>query len=119
LLLIPTIFTNNIRLIALLFALATFSYAAFSTIANVLPADLFSSGSVASVSGMSGTGAGLATIVAFLLVGHFSDARAANMTHSFDPIIVIGAMIPAIGMLLVLLLVRNNWATDKGLVRKL
>jgi len=119
LLLIPTIFTNNIGLIALLFALATFSYAAFSTIANVLPADLFSSGSVASVSGMSGTGAGLATIVAFLLVGHFSDARAANMTHSFDPIIVIGAMIPAIGMLLVLLLVRNNWATDKGLVRKL
>ena len=119
LLLIPTIFTNNIGLIALLFALATFSYAAFSTIANVLPADLFSSGSVASVSGMSGTGAGLATIVAFLLVGHFSDARAANMTHSFDPIIVIGAMIPAIGMLLVLLLVRNNWATDQGLVRKL
>jgi len=41
--------------------------------------------SVASVSGMSGTGAGLATIVAFLLVGHFSDARAATATHSFDP----------------------------------
>jgi len=36
-LLIPTIFTVNLYLITLLFALATFSYASFSTIANVLP----------------------------------------------------------------------------------
>src|SRR5262249_49502693 len=36
-LLIPTIFTGNLAVITLLFALATFCYAAFSTIANVLP----------------------------------------------------------------------------------
>src|SRR5205814_10190316 len=66
-LLIPTIFTGNLYMITLLFALATFSYASFSTIANVLPADLFASGSVASVSGLSGTGAGIGTIVAFEL----------------------------------------------------
>ena len=41
--LIPTIFTANLYLIAFLFALATFSYAAFSTMANVLPSDLFHS----------------------------------------------------------------------------
>ncbi|HSS99310.1 MAG TPA: MFS transporter, partial [Terriglobales bacterium] len=52
LLLIPTIFTTNILLIGLLFGLATFAYAAFSTIANVLPTDLFHADAVASVSGM-------------------------------------------------------------------
>src|SRR5262249_24305464 len=55
-LLIPTILTTNLFLITLLFALATFSYAPFSTMANVLPSDLYESGSVASVSGLSGTG---------------------------------------------------------------
>ncbi|MBP6823152.1 MAG: MFS transporter, partial [Acidobacteria bacterium] len=56
-LLIPTIFTTNLFAIALLFGAATFAYAAFSTIANVLPADLFTSDSVATVSGMSGSAA--------------------------------------------------------------
>src|ERR1700751_236198 len=64
-LLIPTIFTTNLAVIATLFALATFSYASFSTIANVLPSDPYHTDSVASVSGMSGTGAGLGTIAAF------------------------------------------------------
>src|SRR4051812_6297471 len=80
-LLIPTIFTVNLYLITLLFGLATFCYASFSTIANVLPADLYTSDSVASVSGLSGTAAGIGTIVAFELIGHFSDARKASATH--------------------------------------
>ena len=65
-LLIPTIFTTNLYAITALFAVSTFCYAAFSTIANVLPSDLYPSEAVATVSGLSGTGAGLATIVAFL-----------------------------------------------------
>src|SRR5580700_1641875 len=48
-LLIPTIFTVKLYLIILLFGLATFSYASFSTIANVLPTDLFVNEAVASV----------------------------------------------------------------------
>src|SRR5215469_16264659 len=64
LLLIPTVFTFKLWAIVFLFAASTFSYAAFSTIANVLPSDLFKSESVASVSGMSGTGAGIGTIIA-------------------------------------------------------
>src|SRR3984893_11308550 len=118
-LLIPTIFTVNLYLITLLFGLATFSYASFSTIANVLPTDLFTSDSVASVSGLSGTGAGIGTIVAFELIGHFSDAHQASITHSFDPIVVAAGLIPFIGMILVLLLVRNTRATDQGLVRRI
>ncbi len=118
-LLIPTIFTANLYLIALLFGLATFSYASFSTIANVLPTDLYASDSVASVSGLSGTGAGIGTIIAFELIGHFSDARRASAAHSFDPIVIVAGLIPFIGMLLVLLLVRNTRATDEGLVRRI
>src|SRR5215510_15565344 len=73
--LIPTIFADKLWMITGLFALATFSYSAFSTIANVLPADLFASESVASVSGLSGTAAGIGTIIAFRLIGFISDAR--------------------------------------------
>jgi ACS family hexuronate transporter-like MFS transporter len=118
-LLIPTIFTVNLFLITLLFGLATFSYSSFSTIANVLPTDLYTSDSVASVSGLSGTGAGIGTIIAFKLIGHFSDARQASATHSFDPIVIAAGLIPFIGMILVLLLVRNTRATDQGLVRRI
>src|SRR5438046_1408617 len=119
LLLIPTVFTVNLYLITLLFGLATFSYASFSTIANVFPTDLYRSDSVASVSGLSGTGAGIGTIIAFELIGHFSDARQASGTHSFDPIVIFAGLIPFIGMILVLLLVRNTRATDQGLVRRI
>jgi MFS transporter, ACS family, hexuronate transporter len=116
-LLIPTIFTTNLYLITALFALATFSYASFSTIANVLPSDLYGTASVATVSGMGGTASGLGTIGAFLLVGHFSDARQAMTTHIFDPIMIAAGLIPFVGMILVLLLVRNTRATEKELVR--
>jgi MFS transporter, ACS family, hexuronate transporter len=118
-LLIPTVFTVKLHLITLLFGLATFSYASFSTIANVLPTDLYSSEAVASVSGMSGTAAGIGTIIAFKLIGHFSDARQAGTTHSFDPIVIVAGLIPFIAMILVLLLVRNTRATDQGLVRRI
>jgi ACS family hexuronate transporter-like MFS transporter len=106
-------------LIALLFAVATFTYAGFTTMANVLPSDLYNSESVASVSGLSGTGAGIGTIVAFKLVGYFSDARQAAGTHSFDPILILAGLVPLVGMILVLLLVRNTQATDQGLVRRI
>ena len=118
-LLIPTILTGNLMVITLLFALATFSYAAFSTIANVLPSDLFSSDSVASVSGLSGTGSGLGTIVAFKLIGYLTDANQSLPTHSFDTIMIVAGLVPFIGMILVLILVRNNSATKRGLVRPL
>jgi len=117
LMLIPAIFTNRVSIIALLFGIATFSYAAFSTMANVLPSDLFYSESVASVAGMSGTAAGLGTIVAFKLIGYFSDARQALGGHSFDPIIVVAGLVPFVAMILTLLLIRNSEATERGLVR--
>jgi ACS family hexuronate transporter-like MFS transporter len=118
-LLMATIFTTNLYLIAFLFAVVTFTYAGFTTMANVLPSDLFGSESVASVSGLSGTGAGIGTIVAFKLIGYFADARQAAGTHSFDPIVILAGLVPLMGMILVLLLVRNTEATDQGWVRRI
>jgi ACS family hexuronate transporter-like MFS transporter len=116
-LLIPTILTVNLAAISLLFALATFCYGSFTTIANVLPSDLFKSNAVASVSGMAGTGAGIGTIIAFKLIGHFSDVHQSLATHSFDSIIIVAGLVPVVGMILVLLLVRNTKATREGIVR--
>lgn len=115
--LIPTILTTNLLAITALFALATFCYASFSTIANVLPSDLYNSGSVASVSGLSGSGSSIGTIIAFFLIGHYSDLH--HGVHEFDPIMVVAGLIPFIGMILVLLLIRNTKATAQGIVRSI
>jgi ACS family hexuronate transporter-like MFS transporter len=118
-LLIPTIFTNQLRFIIPLFTLATFCYAAYSTIANVLPSDLYRSDSVASVSGMGGTAAGIGTIIAFKLVGYISDAHQGSSASSFDWVLIVAGLIPFAGMVLVLLLVRNTNVTERGLVRRI
>jgi ACS family hexuronate transporter-like MFS transporter len=99
-LLIPTIFTSNLLSLAGLFAVSTFAYASFSTMALVLPSDLYKSESVATVSGMSGTGAGLGTIVSTYLIGYVSDK------YSFEPILITASLIPFVGMILVLVLIR-------------
>jgi MFS transporter, ACS family, hexuronate transporter len=87
--------------------------------ANVLPSDLYHDDAVASVSGLSGTGAGIGTIIAFKLIGYFSDARQNTLTHSFDPIVIVAGLVPFLGMVLVLLLVRNTKATDQGWIRRI
>src|SRR6185503_19271428 len=99
-LLIPTIFTSNLLSLAGLFAVSTFAYASFSTMALVLPSDLYRSESVATVSGMSGTGAGLGTILSTFLIGYVSDH------YSFEPILITASFIPFVGMILVLTLIR-------------
>jgi ACS family hexuronate transporter-like MFS transporter len=100
-LLIPTIFTSRLFAIAGLFAVSTFAYASFSTMAIVLASDLYKNEAVATVSGMSGTGAGLGTIVSTLLIGIIADR------YSFEPILIAASLIPLIGAALVMILVRN------------
>src|SRR5262245_3381904 len=104
-LLIPTIFTSNLFALAGLFAVSTFAYASFSTMALVLPSDLYRSESVATVSGMSGTGAGLGTILSTFLVGYVSDH------YSFEPILIAASFVPFVGMILVLSLIRREKTT--------
>jgi MFS transporter, ACS family, hexuronate transporter len=105
-LLIPTVFTSSLLALAGLFAVSTFAYASFSTMALVLPSDLYRSESVATVSGMSGTGAGIGTIISTYLIGYVSDH------YSFVPILITASLIPLFGMVLVLFLVRDKQLTQ-------
>lgn len=109
-LLIPAAYTNDLHLITACFGIATFCYAAGSTIANTLPADLFESTSVASVSGLSGTAAGLGTILSTYIIGYVADH------YGFQSIVIAASMIPLISVVLVLALVRNSPASGKGTV---
>jgi len=112
--LIPAIYASNLFVIAGLFAMATFCYANFCTMALVLPSDLFKSNSVASVSGVSGAAAGLVTIVATALIGDITTR------YSFKPILIAGGLIPLIGAILVLWLIRNPKTKDeKGILRRI
>jgi len=112
-LLIPTVFTNSYFWLVACFAISTLAYAAFSTMVLNLPADLYPTTSVASVSGMSGTGAGIGTIISVYLIGRVSDH------YSFEPILIAGSLIPLLAMIAVVTLVRNNKATENGIVNRI
>ncbi|MBK5291762.1 MAG: MFS transporter [Acidobacteriia bacterium] len=96
--LIPAVHATSLGMIAGLFAIATFCYAAWSTMALALPSDLYPSRLVATVSGMSGTGAGLGTILSTILIGRIADR------YSFEPILIGASVIPVIATVLVLVL---------------
>ncbi|MBN8732961.1 MAG: MFS transporter [Acidobacteria bacterium] len=109
-LLIPAAYTNDLLVITTCFGVATFCYAAGSTIANTLPADLFESTSVASVSGLSGTAAGLGTILSTYIIGYVADH------YGFQSIVIAASTIPLLSVALVLALVRNSAVSGKGTV---
>jgi len=112
-LLMASLWATNIYAIAGLFGLSTFAYAAGSTIALTFPTDLFPSESVATVSGMTGTGAGVGTILSTYLIGYIADR------YSFAPILIGASLIPLVAMVLVLVLVRNTAASGQGRVRRI
>ena len=101
-LLIPVVMASNFAMIIALFAVSTFSYAAWSTMALSLPSDLYPRRSVASVSGMSGTGAGIGTIISTYLIGWVSDR------YSFEPVLIVASFVPLVATALVFLLVRET-----------
>ena len=105
--------TANPLALAALFGITAFAYAAFSTMVLVLPSDLFPSRSVGTVSGMAGTGAGLATILSTRITGYVSDH------YSFDPILIGASLVPLVAMILVLALIRRTKACDRGLVQQI
>ena len=111
--LMAALWASNLYVIAGLFGLSTFAYAAFSTMANTFPADLFPSESVATVSGMSGTGAGIGTILSTYLIGYTADR------YSFGPVLIGASLVPLVAMVLVLLLVRNTAESGQGRVRRI
>jgi ACS family hexuronate transporter-like MFS transporter len=109
-LLIPTVYTASYFWLIACFAISTLAYAALSTMVLNLPADIYPTGSVASVSGMSGTGAGIGTITATYLTGVVADR------YSFEPILIAASLIPLLAVVAALTFVRNNRATQEGVV---
>jgi ACS family hexuronate transporter-like MFS transporter len=108
--LVPTVFTNSFLILVACFAVSTFSYAAFSTVILNLPADIYPTGSVASVSGLGGSGAGIGTIAAIYTTGWVSDR------YSFAPILIGASVLPLVAMAAMLLLVRNTKETRQGIL---
>ena len=109
-LLIPAAYATSLVGLTSSVAIATFAYAALSTMILNLPADIYPSDSVASVSGLSGTGAGVGTVLATYLTGIVADS------YSFRPVLIVASAIPIAAAVAILLLVRNNDATRRGLV---
>jgi ACS family hexuronate transporter-like MFS transporter len=106
LVLIPAAFASSYWLLIALFAVATFAYAACSTMFLSLPADVFHSRAVASVSGLSGTGAGIMTLVTTYLIGQVADR------FSFQPIIIVASIVPCMAVAILVTFVRASRRED-------
>ena len=107
-LLIPTVAISNFTVIIALFATATFSYAAWSTMGLTFPADLYPSNAVATVSGMSGAAAGIGTIISTFLIGKVTDR------YSFEPVLIGASLLPIVATILVFLLIRPATPVTKS-----
>jgi MFS transporter, ACS family, hexuronate transporter len=102
LVLIGAAFTSNYALLLGLFAYATFAYAACSTMFLSLPADVFHTRVVGSVSGLGGTSAGIGTLLATFLIGQVTDR------FSFQPVVITASIIPCIATILFVTMVRSK-----------
>jgi ACS family hexuronate transporter-like MFS transporter len=107
-LLIPTIAISNFTVIIALFAVSTFSYAAWSTMGLTFPADLYPHDAVATVSGMSGAAAGIGTIISTFLIGRVSDR------YSFEPVLIGASLLPVLATVLVFVLIRPSAEPTKS-----
>jgi ACS family hexuronate transporter-like MFS transporter len=101
-LLIPAIATSNLFALAGLFSISTCCYAAWSTMALTLPADVYPNHWVATVGGLSGAGAGLGTIISTFLIGWTADR------YSFEPILIAASLVPLVATAAVMILVRGT-----------
>jgi ACS family hexuronate transporter-like MFS transporter len=106
LLLIPAAFLSQKILLVGLIGYATFAYAACSTMFLSLPADVFQSRAVASVSGLSGTGAGIATLISTYLIAVVSTR------YSFQPIIIAASIVPCVATVIFMTMVRRGKKRD-------
>jgi ACS family hexuronate transporter-like MFS transporter len=111
--LIATVFMESFLVLVACFAFATFAYAAFSTVILNLPADIYPTRSVASVSGLGGTGAGVGTIAAIYITGRVSDR------YSFAPILIGASLLPLVAVAAMLLLVRNTRESRQGILNEI
>ena len=97
---IPAALTHNAYSALLLISLATWGYASWSTMGLTFPSDLFPQEVVATVTGLSGLGAGLVSTVFALFIGYIVDK------FSYFPAFVVAGTMPLLATVLVLVLIR-------------
>ncbi len=96
---LPAGMTASAGLCLALIALATLCYSAWGTIMLTLPSDLFPTSAVASVSGLSGAGAGLGGIAFTWVTGVVVDRL------SYQPMFVAAGLLPLAALALVHVLI--------------
>lgn len=97
---IPAALTDNAYWALALISLATWGYASWSTMGLTFPSDLFPQDVVASVTGLSGFGAGVAGTAFTLAVGALVDK------FSYFPAFLAAGTVPLLATACVLLLIR-------------
>jgi MFS transporter, ACS family, aldohexuronate transporter len=105
--LVPAAYATSLAGLTSCLAIATFAYAALSTMILNLPADIYPSDSVASVSGLSGTGAGVGTVLATYLTGIVADR------YSFRPVLIVASAIPIVAAAAIFILVKNEALAER------
>lgn len=96
---LPAGLASSAVLCLTLISVATLAYAAWGTLMLTLPSDLFDSRVVASVSGLSGMGAGLGGILFTWAIGSVVDR------FSYRPVFVAAGVLPLLAMFLVHVLI--------------
>jgi len=92
---VPAGLTSHAGLCIALVTVVTFSYSAWGTIMLTLPTDLFPSRQTGSVSGLSGTGAGIGGMAFTWLVGAMVDRS------SYTPIFIMAGLMPMVALMVV------------------
>jgi MFS transporter, ACS family, hexuronate transporter len=105
---VPAGLTSHAGVCIAMVTIVTFSYSAWGTIMLTLPTDLFPSRQTGTVSGLSGTGAGLGGIVSAWLIGLVVDR------FSYTPIFLAAGVMPIVALAVVHLLVPRISTTDAG-----
>jgi ACS family hexuronate transporter-like MFS transporter len=93
---IPAVLTGSPALALVLISVATLAYSSWATNILTLPADLFPNEVVASVSGLSGTGAGIGGMIFTLMTGLVVDR------FSYVPVFTAAAVLPLMAASIVL-----------------
>jgi len=104
---IPAAMTHSTTVALLLISFATWGYASWSTMGLTFPSDLFPQDVVASVTGLSGLGAGLVSTAFTLMIGYIVDK------FSYFPAFVAAGTVPLLATAIVLILIRDPQSSAK------
>jgi ACS family hexuronate transporter-like MFS transporter len=105
---VPAGFTAHSGICLGLIAIATLAYSAWGTMMLTLPADLFGSRTVASVSGLSGMGAGAGGIAFTWAIGLVVDK------FSYQPVFIAAGVMPLVALLSVQILIPKMKRMDSA-----